>query len=185
MRTGWRVQRGRRRSAQEGVSRDRERDIRGYHRRWGSSDMAARQSAVCLAGARAVLSIRLAVYISSCSRRIHEKYSQYLSVVTYCYVLLARNCQGWLAVTRGFSITASYLCRGLHTPRTACSTISPPAVRYTVFPVSRTTQERCEQPVFPPLFPFPPFPPSNHVCFTRRAFLANNYVAQSLRSETL
>lgn len=163
MRTGWCVQRGRRRSAQEGVSRDRERDIRGYRRRWGSSDMAARQSAVCLAGARAVLSIRLVVYISSCSRPIHEKYSQYLLVVTYCYALLARNCRGWLAVTRGFSITASYLCRGLHTPRTACSTISLPAVRYTVFPVSRTTQKGASNQSFPSLFPFSPFPGESRV----------------------
>ena len=136
--------------------------------------MAARQSAVCLAGARAVSSIRLVVYIASCSRPIHEKYSQYLLVVTYCYV--ARNCPGWLAVTRGFSVTASYLCRGLHTPRTACSTISPPAVRYTVFPVSKTTQKGASN-QFPFFFLFFLHSPANHVCFTRRTFLAKNYVA--------
>lgn len=45
-------------------------------------------------------------------------------------------------MTRGFSVTAYYLCRGLHSPGTACSTTSPPAVRYTVFPVSKEGKVR-------------------------------------------
>lgn len=45
-------------------------------------------------------------------------------------------------MTRGFSVTPSYLCRELHSLGAACSTTSPPAVRYTVSPVSNDREAR-------------------------------------------
>lgn len=132
-------------------ARERERAIGGYPRRWGSSDMAARQSAVCLAGARAVP--RVSVRLHVCDPQIFALYSRYLpryipekfAVSLGATSPVARNFRGWLAVTRGFLVAASCLCRGLLSPGTACSITSPPAVLYTVFPVS---SDRNVQPPF-------------------------------------
>lgn len=71
-------------------------------------------------------------------------------------------------MTRGFLVTAYYLCRGLHSPGTACSTTSPPAVRYTVFPVSK--EEKVRQSFASSMDP---------VCFICQNILKGFYVASS------
>ena len=85
-------------------------------------------------------------HVSSCIPHLVAFYPREIFAINIrfarIYRFVARNFRGWLAVTRGFSVTPSYLCRELHSLGAACSTTSPPAVRYTVFPVSNDRDAR-------------------------------------------
>lgn len=83
-------------------------------------------------------------HVSSCIPHLVAFYPREILAISFgcIYRFVARNFRGWLAVTRGFSVTPSYLCRELHSLGAACSTTSPPAVRYTVFPVSNDRKVR-------------------------------------------
>lgn len=122
-----------------GFTRTRCQHCRQSWNEWGSLDMAVGQFAVCLPGARAGPQARLYnPKYSSKEDRASRRYRE--SVLFFCPPVQFLRVEGEVfAVSRGFPLPRAV--SELRSPGAACSTISPPAVPYTVSPVSTVYQK--------------------------------------------